>query len=277
MVLPRAHLSRGARLTGGGVAALLLAVPLSGGVALAAPKNNGTIKVHSVGTPLDDNRNEPKQVCAFYLAAFGFDADQELSYAFATQPGGVAAGTPGTFTVGPTNARPTGDGYSPDLSLPDGQYKVTVTTSDGTKTKVFKVQCADEPDTTPADSTTPADDTTPESGTTPETDTTPSDDTTPPDAEATTDGDPGTVGDPADDAIEAGTENATTVVAMDGVVRGEIIRDTDEGPAPVGSVQTGGGGLAGTTERTDTTIPLTLLAVATGALVVTGGRRRSTH
>jgi hypothetical protein len=242
MVQSRVHLTWGHRLTGAAVATVLLAAPLTGAAA-AVPKNNGTIKVHSVGTPLDEHANEPKQVCEFYLAGFGYDDDQMLGYAFETQPGGTATGPTGSFAVGPTNGNPAGVGQSGDLTLPDGQYKVTVTSSDGDKTKVFKVACTPDPtgtDDDPAPEIVPVPLDDPPPG-----DTVPPADTTSPDGTADTDGDDSPPADPAGDPSDTADVPAAAVPTTDAVVKGEIVQDTDAGPAPVGGVHTGGGALAG--------------------------------
>ena len=154
---------------------MLTSLPALGGAALAAtalmsalaapayagdaPGNNGTLKVHSPGTPFERNQNEPQQACAFYLAGFNFDSNQVINYSFTVQGGpnnGDAAGTGGSFTVGPDNGRPSGDGRTPllekeDHDLPDGRYKVTGTTDDGSKSKVFSINCpgGSNPEPTP--------------------------------------------------------------------------------------------------------------------------------
>lgn len=130
----------------------LTAAPLAvSGTAVAgdAPGNNGTLKVHAPTTPFERNANEPQQVCAFYLAGFNFDSNQVVNYAFTVQGGpdnGDPAGNGGSFTVGPDNGRPRGDGRTPvlekaDHGLRDGRYKVTATTTDGSKSKVFSINC----------------------------------------------------------------------------------------------------------------------------------------
>lgn len=131
-----------------GMLGAALALPQAA-VAGDAPGNNGTLKVHAPGTPFEVRANEPRQACAFYLAGFNFDSNQVINYAFTVQGGpnnGDPAGTPGSFTVGPDNGRPTGDGRTPllergDHDLPDGRYKVTGTTDDGSKSKVFSINC----------------------------------------------------------------------------------------------------------------------------------------
>ncbi|WP_019877577.1 hypothetical protein [Sporichthya polymorpha] len=121
--------------------------------AVDAPGNNGTIKVHAPDTPFERRANEPRQVCSFYLAGFNFDSNQVVDYRFSLPPGGPNGGeprgNPGSFTVGPDNGRPAGDGRTPVLDpdehgLENGRYRVTATTDDGSKTKVFRIACDDD-------------------------------------------------------------------------------------------------------------------------------------
>lgn len=182
-----------------------------------SPGNNGTIKVHAPGTPLERNANEPKQVCDFYLAGFNYDRNQVVTYSFTVQGGadsGDAAGQGGSFTVGPDNGKPRGVGRTDvleksDHQLPDGRYKVTATTDDGSKTKVFEVNCpgGGNPEPTPTPTPTP----------------------TPPG-----------IGGGGDDDDEVGG-----VDVPDGEVGGvDRPDDEDEGAPGVGGVDTGGGGTA---------------------------------
>ena len=172
MALPNAGRGRRAAITSAAVLAAgvcLPATPASAGQPPdpdVIPGTNGTLKVHGKDTPLKVKANEPKQVCNFYLAGFGFDFDQVLNYKFTVQGGpnnGDAAGTPGSFTVGPGNGSPERVGRTPVLNAaaigltPDGPYKVTATTNDGSKSKVFKVNCPTSPDN-PDDNPGPDDD-----------------------------------------------------------------------------------------------------------------------
>ncbi|APE20690.1 MULTISPECIES: hypothetical protein [Streptomyces] len=115
--------------------------------AFAAPGDNGDVKIHKVGTPFDDQSNEPK-VCKFYLAAFNFDSLQEVDWEITPQP--PKADDPslsGHITLGGT-----GKGHTGPLSLPSGQYKL-VWTFEGEngagKQKVFKVECPGDVITNP--------------------------------------------------------------------------------------------------------------------------------
>ncbi|MFE3073376.1 hypothetical protein [Streptomyces sp. NPDC059247] len=128
-----------------GPAAVTAAVLAVGGLALtgaqtasAAPGDNGDVKIHAVGTPFGDSKDEPK-VCKFYLAAFDFDALQQVSWAITAQSARVAVPQlSGLIDLG------TGTGHTAPLSLPDGQYKLVWTflgETGAAKQKVFKVDC----------------------------------------------------------------------------------------------------------------------------------------
>ncbi|MBC7633752.1 hypothetical protein, partial [Aeromicrobium sp.] len=108
------------------------------------PGDNGTVKIHQTGTPVEDRRNEPK-VCGFYLDAFSFDAGQPLTYEIVPGPNFKAA----SVLSGTISTDALGDGHTAALSLPNGMYKLTVTfpgEHGAGKHKVFKVDC---PTTTP--------------------------------------------------------------------------------------------------------------------------------
>ncbi|MEU0933749.1 hypothetical protein [Embleya sp. NPDC005971] len=125
------------------VAAVALGVATIAGTGLAhalpmAPGDNGDVKVHQSTTSPTDQSNEPK-VCLFNLAAFNFDTLQSVTYTIVAQP----ANTEGTL-LGGTITLVDGNGHTPNLSLPNGQYKL-VWTFEGEhgagKQKVFKVDC----------------------------------------------------------------------------------------------------------------------------------------
>ncbi|MDW4908118.1 hypothetical protein RB628_22910 [Streptomyces sp. ADMS] len=130
------------------LAALTIAgTTLIGAPAVAAPGDNGDVKIHNVGTPVDDQRNEP-QVCEFYLAAFNFDANQDIEWSIETQP----PVTNGATLADTIELEPDGTGHTIDLSLPDGQYKLTWNIVDGqgaAKHKVFRVDCPSATPTPP--------------------------------------------------------------------------------------------------------------------------------
>lgn len=155
-----------------------LLVPVAVTVAASpaqATGNNGTIKVHALGSDEETPSNEPK-VCAFNLEFFGFDEGTDGYVTFDVQggdgPTGVAAGP---FDEGPANA----DGYfeseyfnvEAGPVIQNGHYKVTLfgKFNDGrpnyedvkAKSKVFKVDCQPTeeppPPTTCPEGTTPTD------------------------------------------------------------------------------------------------------------------------
>lgn len=153
-----------------GLAAVLIvfstaAAPLSM-VSAAAAANNGTLKVHEIGTPSGTESNDPK-VCAFNFEGFSFDPSQSGYINIETQGGSAPIGVnAGPFSFGPTDG--TGYAISEDFNtlggtaIADGTYKATLYGKDAggavnltdvkAKSKVFKVECA--PVTTPV---TPAD------------------------------------------------------------------------------------------------------------------------
>ncbi|MFF6792647.1 hypothetical protein ACFY9C_26650 [Streptomyces filamentosus] len=119
---------------------VLTGLALAGGApaAYAAPGDDGDVKIHKVGTPFDDQRNEPK-VCRFYLAAFNFDKDQKVQWEIVPQPD--KADDP---NLGGQLTLPTGTGHTGPLALPDGMYKLTWTfegENGAGKQKVFQVDC----------------------------------------------------------------------------------------------------------------------------------------
>lgn len=119
---------------------VLTGLALAGGApaAYAAPGDDGDVKIHKVGTPFDDQRNEPK-VCRFYLAAFNFDKDQKVQWEIVPQPD--KADDP---NLGGQLTLPTGTGHTGPLALPDGMYKLTWTfegENGAGKHKVFQVDC----------------------------------------------------------------------------------------------------------------------------------------
>ena len=135
-------------------AGLVLFVSVGG---VLAGGNNGTLKVHELGTPVGTENNDPK-VCAFNLEAFGLDAGQGGYLLFEVQGGDGPHGTdPGVkFDMWPANS----SGYSFSVDnfndgsgtfISNGHYKVTLygkSTPTGqlsdvkAKSKVFKVTCS---------------------------------------------------------------------------------------------------------------------------------------
>ncbi|MCX5241879.1 hypothetical protein OG824_42455 [Streptomyces prunicolor] len=111
--------------------------------AVAAPGDNGDVKIHEVGTPFTDERNQPK-VCDFYLDAFNFDTVQEVTWSIETQPS-----IPGGATRSGSITLTTGTGHTmPVAQLPNGMYKLTwnfVGENGAGKHKVFQVDCPSPP------------------------------------------------------------------------------------------------------------------------------------
>ncbi len=150
----RARTGLWAATVAAGVAAVaLLASPAWAGPA-GAPGNNGTVKIHDgAGEPSPEPQNEP-HVCTFHVHALHFDSGQVLTFTVQswepTGDGSVVLS--GSITADADGAD--GAGRAPvtgTYGLPDGHYRLTVDTGNGTTTqdkhKMFWVQCA--PETTP--------------------------------------------------------------------------------------------------------------------------------
>lgn len=108
--------------------------------AFAAPGDNGDVKIHRMGTKEPDQSNHPK-VCKFHLAAFNFDGLQKVHWEISNQPA-----TNGPVAQGDVVLNGSGDGYTADMALPDGMYKLdwTFEGEQGSgKHKVFRVDCLD--------------------------------------------------------------------------------------------------------------------------------------
>lgn len=105
--------------------------------------NNGTIKIHEMGTPDGTPSNDPK-VCSFNVEGFGLDAGQMGWLYFSVQGGDAPTGSPmfGGFVQADSN------GYFETVyyGLEPGHYKATLYGKEGmldvkAKSKVFKVTC----------------------------------------------------------------------------------------------------------------------------------------
>ncbi|MFZ3573351.1 hypothetical protein ACOKM5_41125 [Streptomyces sp. BH097] len=185
----------------------LAAVPVS--QALAAPGDNGDIKVHSADTPVGDERDEP-QVCEFYLDAFDFDGVKAVYWQIDEIP---PTGND-TVSQGVLRVNDDGSAHTATMSLPDGHYGVTwrwATESGQAKSKNFKVDCGDNPSPSP----------TPDPTKTPTPD--PTQSPTP---------------DPTKSPAPDPTNTPDTPDGSDTPGRG------DQGSHPVGGVDAGGGGLS---------------------------------
>ncbi|MFB7371020.1 hypothetical protein ACFC0D_14390 [Streptomyces sp. NPDC056222] len=115
--------------------------------AVAAPGDEGDIKVHHAGRPGEVSRtgeNSPvnnPSVCTFYFAAFDFDGLQSINWAITPQPSVDSVTTSGSIPIDAA-----GSGISPDLTLADGRYKVEWTwegQQGPEKSKIFRVDCDD--------------------------------------------------------------------------------------------------------------------------------------
>jgi hypothetical protein len=138
---------------------ILLAAPVGTGSAGAtpngAPGNNGTVKIHEgAGEPTPEVQNQP-HVCTFHVHAFFFDAGQVLSF---TVQSWEPTGDGSVVLSGTITADDSGEGRTPGAyELPDGHYRLTVDTGNGTPTqdkhKMFWVTCATETPSSPPPTT----------------------------------------------------------------------------------------------------------------------------
>jgi hypothetical protein len=121
-----------------GLAQAALALPA---LAAAPAGDNGTLKIHEIGTPADDNANEPK-VCHFSLDAAGFDASQS-ALAYEILKGAPFTGDP-VLTGSLSLVGGTGSVAIEGSALGDGHYKVQlvgVDTKGADNFKVFWISC----------------------------------------------------------------------------------------------------------------------------------------
>ncbi len=132
--------NRSRRLT---VAAIALGAATLAGTGMAhalptTPGDHGDVKVHVSTASPTDRSNDPK-VCLFNLTALDFDMLQSLTYTIAAQPA-----TSDGAALGGTIPLVGGTGRTPNLSLPNGQYKLVWTFAGeqgAGKQKVFNVDC----------------------------------------------------------------------------------------------------------------------------------------
>ncbi|GKQ36327.1 hypothetical protein [Streptomyces sp. A012304] len=130
-------------------AAALTALAVGGAVllgspeAVAAPGDNGDIKVQTVGTAVNAQANQPK-ICKFYLDAFNFDVVQGITWTI--EPQSSQAGTSATLSGVITLAN--GAGVTENLMLPTGQYRLTwriAGASGAGRQKLFRMNCPNLP------------------------------------------------------------------------------------------------------------------------------------
>lgn len=140
----------------------VMSVNLSGVLSLQSafadtPGNNGTLKVHELGTPENTESNDPK-VCAFNFEGFQFDAGQSGNIIISTQPGDDQVLTvpySSSQATPPSQSPYINDGTTHGYTLAEGHYKATLygkdshgrtnTNDEKAKSKVFKVLCVDAP------------------------------------------------------------------------------------------------------------------------------------
>jgi hypothetical protein len=128
--MPTSFLPR--RAATGTVLAAAAIVALGAPVAVAAPGDNGDVKIHEVGTPFTDERDQPK-VCDFYLDAFNFDTVQQVTWSIETQPS-----IPGGATRSGSITLTTGTGHTMPVATLAGE-------NGAGKHKVFQVDCPSPP------------------------------------------------------------------------------------------------------------------------------------
>ncbi|MFC8783742.1 hypothetical protein ACWD6Q_21120 [Streptomyces nigra] len=119
-------------------------LPSAGAAAPMAPGDNGTLKVHTAPwdgvarTPYGDAIDEPR-VCRFYLDAANFETVTAVTWNIVTAPT-----VPSGATLNGTLNLRNGIGHTEDLTLPDGQYRLTWEFTGATATnreKTFTVDC----------------------------------------------------------------------------------------------------------------------------------------
>jgi hypothetical protein len=138
--MARKRLVRAGRL-GLALSGAALITAMAATTALAG--NNGTIKIHEMGTPEGTPNNDPK-VCSFNVEGFGLDAGQTGWLYFSVQGGDAPTGSPMFGGWVQADA----DGYFETVyyGLEAGHYKATLygkedMTDVKAKSKVFKVTC----------------------------------------------------------------------------------------------------------------------------------------
>src|SRR5919199_4845678 len=149
------------------LALAILAGLVAAQVASAADGNSGTVKIHNgTAEPTPITKNQP-QVCTFHVHALFFGANQTLSFEIRSWP---PTGDRTTVLSGTIVTDGSGGGRAPATgaySLPNGHYKLFVTTATGqVKHKVFWVRCAVSTTTTSVPTTTTVCPTTTTSGST---------------------------------------------------------------------------------------------------------------
>jgi hypothetical protein len=228
-----------------------------------APGNNGTVKIHDgAGEPSPEPRNEP-HVCTFHVHALFFDADQVLTF---TVQSWEPTGDRSVVLTGSITADASGEGRAPvagAYSLPDGHYRLTVDTGNGTSTqdkhKMFWVQCAAETTPPSSPSSPPGTPTTP-----------PGTPTTPPGTPTTPPGTPTTP--PTSPTTPSGTVPSSSAPTSPGASP----TTPTGGAVPPVPPPAAGAGLAftGTSALSVAGVGLALLLAGIGLLRLPAARRR---
>ncbi len=122
------------------IAALIAVISV---VALAMPgaatrPNPGTVKVHDDATADPEQQNEPKVSCDFWIQGFGMEGDNGTIMFQQMSPPDVIVTPTGASLNWTADAN--GDFLNGPYLLPDGHYKMTVSSiDDKDKSKVFMV------------------------------------------------------------------------------------------------------------------------------------------
>ncbi|GHF80474.1 hypothetical protein [Streptomyces thermodiastaticus] len=126
-----------------GATAALTALTLAGAtwlaapVAKAAPGDAGDIRIHRVGVPYGVPKDDPV-VCKFYLEAANFGELTTVGYTIQAQPPLPSSATvTGAIALGLNS----GAGHTDEMTLADGQYRLTWTIGSNPKEKIFRVNC----------------------------------------------------------------------------------------------------------------------------------------
>lgn len=111
-----------ARTVWGALLGVTAALALSASVAVAAPGNDGTVKIHDgSGEPAPEIKNEPHVGCPFHLHFFFADGGQSGDWWIESWPptGDMTAVITGTYTTDSN-----GEAWIGPLSLDPGHYKL---------------------------------------------------------------------------------------------------------------------------------------------------------
>ncbi|MCC9307599.1 hypothetical protein LN042_10875 [Kitasatospora sp. RB6PN24] len=215
----------------------------------AAPGDHGDVKIHMSTTPPRSQLDEAK-VCSFYLAAFGFDTVQLVSWTVdQLPPTGTVQVLTGSLVI------INGNGHTNDLKLRDGRYRLSWTfagETGGARHKDFDVDCAGS---SPAATASPA--------------------STGASSSASPSGQSSSPASP--DGSSSGTSSRATSGSAGGSSVSPNAQSSGSGPAlPIGGVGTGTGGSIKDLNGMEITAGCALVAGA-GGLVLRNRRRARRH